>query len=175
MEINIQNENTKNLEIEQKKFLDTGIGKLINKGIDFGLKTILPDFIEDEIIEIKDIILENGFKDGLNKAIETGINIGKSALGIVSGKFENTTQLQMAVEKGGIIDSVSNLLDKSMNLIESKKVLDSNTINLIKKGKNIILNQISKNIEEGLTSQIKSIEKMEKYCEEWMKHFKNWC
>ena len=51
-----------NLEREQKKFLDTRFGKIINTGLDIGLRTVLPDLIEDEVISVKNAILENGFK-----------------------------------------------------------------------------------------------------------------
>ena len=49
----------------QKSFLQTNIGKAVNSAIDIALKTVLPDLIEDEIIDIKDCILENGFKSGV--------------------------------------------------------------------------------------------------------------
>lgn len=50
------------LEKEQKKFLETTFGKIINTGFDIGLRAVLPDLIEDEIINVKNSILENGFK-----------------------------------------------------------------------------------------------------------------
>ena len=66
----------------------------------------MPDLIEDEIIDIKDSILENGFKDGIKEIINSGINYGKSVIGIVTGNFENTSQISLAVKKGGILDNV---------------------------------------------------------------------
>ena len=45
-------------EQEQKSFLETTLGRVINTGIDIGIRAILPDFIEDQIIEIKDTLLE---------------------------------------------------------------------------------------------------------------------
>ena len=103
-EINNKLEN--NLE-EKSNFFDSMLGKAINTGLDIGLRHILPDLIEDEIIEIKDSILQNGFKEGINTAIESVKNFGKSALGIVSGKFENISQVEKAVGNGGIIDTLS--------------------------------------------------------------------
>ena len=59
MENNISNEiNLKNNlenEKEQKSFLETTIGKTINTAIDIGIRTILPDYIENQIIDLKDI------------------------------------------------------------------------------------------------------------------------
>lgn len=156
---------------EQKNFLNTSLGKVINAGIDIGLKYLLPDFLEEQIIDIKDTILENGFKDGLKKGIDSAIDLGKSALGIITGEFENVSQIQTAVKEGGIIDTVSSLLDKAIELSEDKNLIDKNVCNLIKAGKNTILEQVSKNIEEELTSQIKSIEKLNKYCSNWNEYY----
>ena len=54
----MQNEITNTIEIakEQNNFLETTIGKLINTGINTGLRVLLPDLIEDQIISIKDEI-----------------------------------------------------------------------------------------------------------------------
>ena len=72
MEIDIQNElNNKNLEVEkeQKSFLETTLGGIINTGLNLGIKYLLPDFVEDEVIKIKDTILNEGFKEGLNQSL----------------------------------------------------------------------------------------------------------
>ncbi len=156
---------------EQKDFLNTSLGKVINVGLDIGLKYLLPDFLEEQVIDIKDTILENGFKDGLKKGIDSAIDLGKSALGIVTGEFDNVGQIQTAVKEGGIIDTVSSLLDKAIDLSEDKNLLDKSVCNIIKAGKNTILEQVSKNIEEELTSQIKSIEKLNKYCTNWNEYY----
>ena len=46
---------------EQKNFLETTLGKTINTGLDIGLRALLPNVIEDQIIDIKDTILKEGF------------------------------------------------------------------------------------------------------------------
>ena len=46
--------NVNNLEKEQNKFLETTLGKTINTAVNIGLRWVLPDLIEDEIINIKD-------------------------------------------------------------------------------------------------------------------------
>ena len=56
---------SENLYNNQKNFLESSLGKVINMALDIGLKAWLPDLIEDEIIDIKDCILENGFKEGV--------------------------------------------------------------------------------------------------------------
>lgn len=155
----------------QKNFLETDIGKIVNSAIDIGIKTVLPDLIEDQVIDIKNTIFEQGFKEGLSQAINNGIDIGKSAIGIVTGEFENISQVQMAIKKGGILDSVSKLLDLSINFAKSKKLITSDIASLIKKGKNSIVTSISDKLEDSITNQIKSIEKIEKYCQNWNKSY----
>lgn len=173
LDINENLELNNKLENEQKNFFQKELGKAINTGIDIALKAILPNLIEDEIIDIKDTILENGFKEGIKEVINSGINLGKSAIGIITGNFENTNQIQLAVKKGGIIDKTSDLLDYSINFAQKKNLINSQIASLIKNGKNSIISSISNKIEESLTNQIKAVEKLEKYCENWNKAYGN--
>ena len=92
----------------------------------------MPDLIEDEIIEIKDSFIENGFKEGIKTAVDSAINLGKSAMGIVTGRFENVNQMQTAVKTGGIIDGISTLLDSVINKVQSKGLIDYNIAKTIK-------------------------------------------
>lgn len=156
MDVSITNElNSKNIEIEkeQNNFLETTIGKIINTGLDVGIKFLLPDFVENEVIEIKDTIIQEGFKEGIKKTISEAIDLGKSTIGVVTGKFENIGQMQKAVETGGIIESVSTGIDKALYKINENGKLNSNIVNVIKKGKNLILDNISNNIEEMILEQ----------------------
>ena len=157
---------------EQKSFLETNLGQVINGGINLGLKAILPDMIEDEIIEIKDSILTDGFKSGIKTAIDNAIDMGKSILGIFTGRFENISQIQSVVKKGGLIDSISDILDWGINKAKENKLISSSTAKTIKNGKNTILNTVNNNIENNLTSQVKSIEKIDNYISNWNGYFK---
>ena len=177
MEIKIENEINKeinnNLEKEQNNFLETDLGKVINVGIDIGLKALLPDLIEDQIIEIKDAIIENGFKDGIKQVINSSIEMGKSAIGIFTGKFENISQVQTAVKSGGILDGVSDLLDMSIKFAKEKGAINSNIATILKQGKNTIIKSIGSKIEQSLTEQLKAVEKLEGYCGKWNAHYGN--
>lgn len=166
-ELKIENSLKEKISDFQEKFLESDIGKAVNSAIDIGLKAVLPDLIEDQIIDIKNAILENGFKEGIKEVINSGINTGKSAIGIVTGEFENISQIQLAVKNGGIIDKFSELFDYVIDLAEKKEIINKNISNLIKNGKNTIMESISNKIEDTLTNQLKSIEKIEKYCENW--------
>ena len=81
------------LQNKQKSFIETTIGKTINAGLDIGLRYLLPDFIENQVIDVKNTLLESGLKEGVKKAVDSAIDLGKSALGIVTGNFENVLQV----------------------------------------------------------------------------------
>ena len=158
-------------EQEQKSFLETTIGKVINAGIDIGIRAILPDFIEDQVINIKDNLFNYGLKEGIQKTVTDAIDLGKSAIGIFTGNFESISQMQSAVQAGGLIDGVSSLLDTVVEKVQQTGIIDYNIANTLKQGKNIILNNIESNIEKTFTNQIESMDNLEKYIEDWKKDF----
>lgn len=167
------NDKNRELEKEQTSFLESTIGKVINIGLDAGIKYLLPDLIEDEVINVKDTIMENGLKEGINTAIDSALNLGKSFLGIITGKFENVNQIQKAVENGGIIDSLSGIFDNALNKINEKGKINENIINVIKEGKNIILDNISANIEDKLEQENNKLNKFENNINDWKEAFNN--
>lgn len=156
----------------QINFLESDIGKVVNSAVDIGLKAILPNLIEDEIIDIKNAIISQGFKEGVKSAIDSALDMGKSMSGIVTGNFENISQVQMAIKKGGILDKISEVLDLSISMANKKNLINNSTATLIKQGKNTLIGAISDKIEETLSNQIKGIEKLEKHCINWEKAYK---
>jgi len=178
MEINkIENEIKLNNKIEntneQTNFLETTLGKIINTAIDIGIRALLPDFIDEQVINIKDNLLNYGLKDGITKTIDDAIDIGKSAIGIFTGNFENVSQMQNAVETGGLIDGISSLLDTVVDKVNQKGIINYNIANTIKQGKNVILNSIESNIEEKFKEQNMEVENIEKYMSNWKQNFNN--
>ena len=173
LENEIKLENNLVNEKEQNNFLETTLGKTINTGIDIGIRALLPDYIEEQIIDLKDNLMKYGLKDGIKNSIDDAINVGKSAIGIVTGKFDNISQMQEAVKNGGIIDNVSYLLDDVINKVKNAGLINSTIANTIKKGKNSILNNVEKNIENNFNNQIKSLNYTEKYINNWKEFYKN--
>ena len=173
MQLTLENTFNNSLEIKQNNFLQSALGKAINNGINIGLRYLLPNWAEDKVIELKDNLLNYGLKIGISKTIQSVIDTGKSAIGIVTGNFENVNQINEAVKNGGILDSVSEIFDSVLNKIYSSGKLNDTTFNLIKNGKNSILNNVEKNIESTLTTQITSSQRMEKYINSWKEYFQN--
>lgn len=166
-------ENNVNLEKEQKKFFNTTLGKIIDTGLDIGLRAILPDLIEDQVIDIKNALIENGIKEGINTAVDSIVNLGKSFSGIFTGKFENIEQVETAIGNGGIIDTTSNLIDKAIVKIYQKGIIGSQIKNLITKGKDLILSNVTSNLENEINLQEKSFYDIEKYISDFNSAYNN--
>ena len=174
---NLENNLNKENEIikteDQTKFIETTLGKTINFGLDIGLRALLPDYIEQQVIDIKNTLMQDGFSNGIKKVVSSAIDFGKSAIGIVTGNFENISQVQTAIKNGGIIDSVSGIVDSVLNRVNKTGKLPYNITNTIRKGKNIILNSITNKIEEEFTNQLDAAEKLQKYENNWKQYFNN--
>lgn len=160
-------------EQEQNNFLESTLGKVINSALDVGLRMILPDFIEDGVVEVKDALLEGGLKEGINTAIGGAINLGKSVLGIFTGKFDDISQARDAIKSGGIIDGISGVLDTVLDKTTSSGLINDNIASLISNGKDAILNSVSSNIEDKFMEQINGAEKLAKYEDNWKDYFEN--
>lgn len=170
---NLQKENELIKIEEQTNFIETNLGKTINFGLDIGLRALLPDVIEEQVIDIKDVLLKEGFSEGIKKVVSSAVDFGKSALGIVTGNFENISQVQTAVKNGGIIDGVSNLVDTVLNKTAKSGKLPYQIANTIRKGKNVILDSVTNKIEEEFNSQLDAAEKLQKYSNNWREYFEN--
>lgn len=142
--------------------MNTTIGKAINNGIDIGIRCLLPNYIEDEIIDLKNNLLKYGLKDGITKSVESVIDTGKSALGIVTGKFENISQIQNVLKRGGILDSISELLDNVFEKIRYNGNVNYKIMDLIENGKDAILDSVEMNIEKTLDRKIEEIQLSQK-------------
>ena len=111
-------------------------------------------------------------KDGISQTIKNVIETGKSMIGIFNGKFENVNQINNVVKNGGIIDSVSGLLDDVLYKLKSAGKINSSVLGVIRSGKNAILSNVEKNIQSTLDKQITSSEYLNKYIGNWKEYFK---
>lgn len=164
----INNEELKNI---QEGFLQSKIGQIVNSAIDFGLKEILPDFVEDEVIEVKDALFTGGLKEGIDTAIENAINLGKNIVGIFNENFKDIDQVEKSLEKGEIIEGISDSIAFIVNKLEKSNIISTNISELIKNGKNLILGNVDSNIQNEFNSELKSLKKIEKYIKNWEKYY----
>ena len=170
-EINNNLNNEIKLEENKNNFLNTIIGKTINNAIDTGLRIILPDLVENQVIDIKNALFQNGLSGGVKKAIDSAIQMGKSALGIFTGNFENMSQVNIAIGNGGIIDTLSSVLDKTINKIYELGYINKTVNSIMISGKDVLLDNITNNINKELNSQNNYVEKIENYLENWEKFY----
>ena len=155
--IDLESENN-----SQQSFLESTLGKVINFSVDTGLRAILPDIIEDEVVDIKNTFINEGFSEAINKVVDSAINFGKSAIGIVTGNFESVSQAEKAIEKGGIIDGVSNVIDFTVDKVSDLGIIPDEITSIIKKGKDVLLDNVSSNIKKEFKSQTKNIDSKRK-------------
>ena len=153
--------------------METTLGKTINTAIDIGIRSILPDFIENQVIDLKNNMINYGLKDGINKSISDAIDYGKSAIGIVTGNFENINQMQSAIQAGGVIDSVSLVIDEVVNRLKKAGIINNTIASTVKQGKNVILNNVENNIQKTFSNQIKSMDNIQKNISRWKEGFEN--
>lgn len=156
----------------QNNFLSSVVGNVANTAIDLGIRWLLPDFVENQVIDVKNSLIKGGLKEGIDTVIEKGIQLGKSITGIFTGKFEDISQAQNAVKNGGIIDGLSDVIDSALSVTTKNGWIPTNIASLIKQGKNVILDNISTNIETEFASQINNVEKIGKYENNWRKYYK---
>jgi hypothetical protein len=176
MELTLNNEkNLKeiNLENKQNSFLDSTLWKVVNTGLNAGIRALLPNLIEDQVIDVKDAIIKSGFKTGAKQAINSAIDLGKSAKGIVTGDFEDISQAHDAIKTGGIIDSVSSALNFAIGKGMKAKIIPEKTGNILLTGKDVLMNTIESNIESNFNKQLKAINLLGKYEENWNLYYNN--
>lgn len=83
------------------------------------------------------------------------------------------SQVKNVIEKGGLIDSVSDALDWGIKKARDGDVISKEAATIINKGKNAVLNAVNSSIENNLTSQIESIDKIDKYISNWSTYYNN--
>ena len=164
---NLVNENT------QRNFLETTLGQTINTAIDIGIRSILPDFVDKQIINIKDNLINYGLKDGIKETIDDAIDLGKSATGIFTGKFESVSQMHNAVQSGGLIDGISLLLDTIVDKVKDAGLINRTVANAIIQGKDIILSNLESNITSTFNKQYEAIDNVNQYMGNWKEYFEN--
>ncbi len=157
---------------KQENNIKTTIVSIANNALEYGLRAILPDFIEDDVIEVKDKFIEEGFADGVQEVIDKLEDVGKSIVGVFTGEFETMEQVKRVIQKDGLLDGISDVIDTVLKKLLNKKKISKSTVNLIKTGKKEILNNIEKGIEDKYKETTYSLEKLSEYCNEWKQQYK---
>lgn len=169
----MENEINNEIKLEKNNLLNSVLGKTINSAMDIGLKALLPDLIENQVIDIKNALFENGLKSGIETAINSVEALGKSVAGIFTGNFENMSQVKTAIGDGGIIDTVSDVFDKTVNTVRNKGYIDNSVAKIIKSGKNMLLETVEKNIKNEIDHQESLETQLNNSINKWKECYEN--
>lgn len=151
--------------------LESKMGKILNSCLDAGIKAVCPNIIDDKLIDIKDAVIENGIEGGIKEIVSSIKDFGKSTLGLITGNFESIEQIELAVKNGGVIDTVSDIIDLAIDSATKNGAIDKDISKLIKKGKKAIVKDFTKSMSEDLLKEQKTLEKIEKYIDEWKEKY----
>lgn len=169
--VNIFDKLNNGLENCQQKFMQSNLYDIFNMALDTGIRIALPEIAENIVIDIKDSLLENGFKDGTKQIWDNLKEYGKSVLGIASGKFDSIEQVKLATKTGGTIDIISKIFDFALDKVVDNGKVSKGIKQKIKNQKNSIVKDIKSKISEDLDNQIKVVEKINDYNTKWYEQF----
>ena len=171
-EKNLNNQLTndiKNNEISknQNDFISNIFKNAINFGVDLGLKSLLPDLIEDQVIDIKNSILEGGFKEGVNTLMKKVNEFKNSITGIFTGNFNNIQEINTATKQGGIIKTVSKGLSKGIDAGVKSGIIPKSIGGILKAGKTTMLNEFSNSLESQMRKEIQKFDTLNDLNKKW--------
>ena len=168
---NMTNEVVKDIGQKQNNFIETAIGKAVDFGLDVGIKAIAPNFIEEQVIDIKDNIFKHGLKEGIRTTVEDTVSAGKELMGIVKGGFIDTNQMKDVANSKDLLKSISGLIDFALNKVKPNGELTQTIISGIKGGKDLIVGNISNNIEDTFQNQYNKLNNVNTYINNWEKSY----
>lgn len=156
---------------QQDNFLQSKFGQAVNMAIDGGLKAILPNFIEDEVIDIKNALINDGLSEGIQTAVNTAIEKGKEIIGMTTGNIKSIDQIENLSKDGKLIKGVADVLETVVDKMVKNDSTKETIGNIIKAGENIILNSAEKNIENLISNQVKGVSQVKEAIDNWKKYY----
>ena len=158
---------TNEISKNQNDFIGNMFKNAINFGVDLGLKSLLPDLIEDQVIDIKNSILEGGFKEGVNTLIKKVNEFKNSINGIFTGNFNNIQEINTATKQGGIIKTVSKGLSKGIDAGVKSGIIPKSIGGILKAGKTTMLNEFSNSLESQMRKEIQKFDTLNDLNKKW--------
>ena len=143
----------------QEEFLKTNIIKEINNSLDIYLKEFFPDSLGENLINLKNNIINNNIKNSINKNIEIATEKNNNYI----DEYDMISKIQDNVMTKENINSLSNNINENINKLEkntNKKIIK-------KLDKEKIVNNIEESIDKTFEKQKNNIKKIEKYIKSW--------
>lgn len=158
---------TNEISKNQNDFIGNMFKNAINFGVDLGLKSLLPDLIEDQVIDIKNSILEGGFKEGVDTLMKKVNEFKNSITGIFTGNFNNIQEINTATKQGGIIKTVSKGLSKGIDAGVKSGIIPKSIGGILKAGKTTMLNEFSNSLESQMRKEIQKFDTLNNLNKKW--------
>ena len=158
---------TNEISKNQNDFIGNMFKNAINFGVDLGLKSLLPDLIEDQVIDIKNSILEGGFKEGVDTLMKKVNEFKNSITGIFTGNFNNIQEINTATKQGGIIKTVSKGLSKGIDAGIKSGIIPKSIGGILKAGKTTMLNEFSNSLESQMRKEIQKFDTLNDLNKKW--------
>ena len=158
---------TNEISKNQNDFIGNMFKNAINFGVDLGLKSLLPDLIEDQVIDIKNSILEGGFKEGVDTLMKKVNEFKNSITGIFTGNFNNIQEINTATKQGGIIKTVSKGLSKGIDAGVKSGIIPKSIGGILKAGKTTILNEFNSSLESQMKKEMKKFDTLNDLNKKW--------
>lgn len=160
-------------EIKKDINIDLKLPEMLDNALDIGLRAILPDFIEEDVIEIKNAFIQEGFIAGIEQIVKKIEDIINSIKSLFKGEFEDVDQIKKLVQKNGILSAGSSLIDTISKQLLDKKIISKKIYNMIKTGKNEILKALESELLKYYKEDENSLEKLKEDCQEWKENYTN--
>lgn len=117
LELGMNNENK--LSIEKSRYLENQksefqriLQNIIDKGADYVIKASpLNDHVKDILIDVKEALKTNDFKEIIKTTINSSLREGMEILNIPKDIIRDITKLKDVIKKGGLISNITNSLD----------------------------------------------------------------
>lgn len=162
-----------NIEQKQRSWTESELFKIIDNGLDAGIRTLLPDFLEDAVIELKNMILNGGFEQTLGNTINKIVEISKENGLLVNDRFTSVEQVKDTLVSGNIINGIDSLIDKEIDKLNEKEIINKKSANKLKKEKDTIVEKIEDNFELSFNNQEIDVKKTENNISNWKNAFNN--
>ena len=161
--------NAKEIQLtEQAKNITTSIGEAFSNAVKKGTEKIT--FPEGMVEKVKDGFEKIDFKEIGGKAAESALKEGMKSLGIKSTTFSSIKSIFEAIKEGDLKKGLSS----GLNLAITKLKVPKSVKNIIKEGKNIILEKtMNDELKTLMKKQQNTISRIDKKCIQMEEAFKS--
>ena len=151
---------------KQESVLSEILNTAINWSVDAGLRYILPDSIENEVIKIKNDFINGNAAQKIIDNIKNIFNFGKENN---NKEILNINELKDILKSPETLKVLTNTVDSLLN-----KSIQKEGVKITQEdSKKIISENIENTLNDEIENQIKSFKKIEEYKSEWYKNYED--